>query len=63
MWKICVFLCRLHLSNLTKNAKSFFKLKLYLPKQKKLRGWSPQARTIPTERPPPVGEVSANIIG
>jgi hypothetical protein len=26
----------------------------------KLRGLSPQARTIPTERPPLVGEVSAN---
>jgi hypothetical protein len=26
----------------------------------KLRGLSPQARTIPTERPPLVGDVSAN---
>jgi hypothetical protein len=33
-------------------------------KQKnKLRGLSPQARTIPTERPPLVGEVSANFSG
>jgi hypothetical protein len=29
----------------------------------KLRGLSPQARTIPTERPPLVGEVSANFSG
>jgi hypothetical protein len=29
----------------------------------KLRGSSPQARTIPTERPPLVGEVSANFSG
>jgi hypothetical protein len=28
-----------------------------------LRGLSPQARTIPTERPPLVGEVSANFSG
>jgi hypothetical protein len=31
-------------------------------RQKKLRGLSPQA-TMPTERPPPVGEVSANFCG
>jgi hypothetical protein len=30
---------------------------------KKLRGLSPQERTIPTERPPLVGEVSANFSG
>jgi hypothetical protein len=30
---------------------------------KKLRGLSPQARTIPTERPPLVNEVSANFSG
>jgi hypothetical protein len=29
----------------------------------KLRGLSPQARTIPTERPPLVDEVSANFSG
>jgi hypothetical protein len=29
----------------------------------KLRGLSPQARTIPTERPPLVGEVNANFSG
>jgi hypothetical protein len=28
-----------------------------------LRGWSSQARTIPTERPPLVGEVSAYFSG
>jgi hypothetical protein len=32
-------------------------------KTNKLRGLSPQAQTIPTERPPLVGEVSANFIG
>jgi hypothetical protein len=32
-------------------------------KQNKLRGLSPQARTIPTERPPLVGEVSVNFSG
>jgi hypothetical protein len=31
--------------------------------KKKLRGLSPQPRTIPTERPPLVGEVSANFSG
>jgi hypothetical protein len=31
--------------------------------KQKLRGLSPQARTIPTERPPLVGEVSANFSG
>jgi hypothetical protein len=31
--------------------------------KKKLRGLSPQARTIPTERPPLVGEVIANFSG
>jgi hypothetical protein len=30
---------------------------------KKRRGLSPQARTIPTERPSPVDEVSANFSG
>jgi hypothetical protein len=30
---------------------------------KKLYGLSPQPRTIPTERPPLVGEVSANFSG
>jgi hypothetical protein len=35
----------------------------YLALKKKLRGLSPQARTIPTERPPLVGEVSANFSG
>jgi hypothetical protein len=34
-----------------------------MPQNKKLRGLSPQARTIPTERPPLVGEVSANFSG
>jgi hypothetical protein len=29
----------------------------------KLRGLSPQARTIPTERPPLVGQVSTNFSG
>jgi hypothetical protein len=29
----------------------------------KFRGLSPQARTIPTERPPLVGEVTANFSG
>jgi hypothetical protein len=32
-------------------------------KQNKLRGLNLQARTIPTERPPLVGEVSANFSG
>jgi hypothetical protein len=32
-------------------------------KKNKLRGLSPQARTMPTERPPLVGEVSANFSG
>jgi hypothetical protein len=31
--------------------------------ENKLRGLSPQTRTIPTERPPLVGEVSANYSG
>jgi hypothetical protein len=30
---------------------------------KKLRGLSPQARTIPTERPPLLGEVNVNFSG
>jgi hypothetical protein len=30
---------------------------------KKLRGFSPQANCIPTERPPLVGEVNANFSG
>jgi hypothetical protein len=32
-------------------------------KTNKLRGLSPQVRTVPTERPPLVGEVSANFSG
>jgi hypothetical protein len=32
-------------------------------KKNKFRGLSPQAQTIPTERPPLVGEVSANFSG
>jgi hypothetical protein len=32
----------------------------YCNKKTKLRGFSPQTYTIPTERPQPVGEVSVN---
>jgi hypothetical protein len=37
--------------------------KEYIKSTNKLRGLSPQARTIPTERPPLVGEVSTNFGG
>jgi hypothetical protein len=37
--------------------------RLLFPKTNKLHGLSPQARTIPIERPPLVGEVGANFSG
>ena len=36
---------------------------IHIKTKTKLRGFLVRERTIPTERPPPVGEVSANFCG
>jgi hypothetical protein len=59
---ICVYVCAEGITLLSQYVIEFL-IYTALNNNKKLRGLSPQARTIPTERPPLVGEVSANFSG